>query len=81
MRDALTPRQSQIFDFICASIEINRIAPSLEEIRLEFGFCSRSVAQGFVIALEKKGRIHRPLGRHRALNILRPENVIQSQAA
>ena len=64
----LTKRERDVFDFVFDELEQGSASPSLAEIGEEFGFHT-SNAWRIVFALMNKGYLHRPAGRHRALEI------------
>ena len=65
----MTPRQQQIFSFICGFISTNGYPPSFRQIGDEFGIASPNGVNGHLRALERKGLIQRDPGIARGLRI------------
>ncbi|MQY64752.1 MAG: transcriptional repressor LexA [Calditrichaeota bacterium] len=57
MKDRLTEKQQNIFEFVYKYIQMNHFAPSIREIAEEFNFASPSAAQKHLRALEGKNII------------------------
>ena len=67
-RRKLTDRQQQVLDFVQLCIA-EKYPPTLREIGTHFGF-SEKAAQDHLIALERKGYIHRVGGAPRCITII-----------
>ena len=65
----LTPRQSQILDFIKRCLEDNGYPPTREEIAQELGFKSPNAAEEHLKALARKGAIEMTPGASRGIRI------------
>ncbi len=63
----LTERQRDVFEFISHRIEMDGVAPTLQEIADAFGFRSTASAQKHVAHLEKKGFLQREKHQKRGL--------------
>jgi repressor LexA len=63
----LTERQRDVFEFISRRIEMDGVAPTLQEIADAFGFRSTASAQKHVAHLEKKGFLQREKHQKRGL--------------
>lgn len=59
MKEALTKKQSDIFNFIKSKILNEKIPPTIHDICDAFGFASTNAASQTIKALEKKGYIQR----------------------
>lgn len=68
----LTPRQTEIFDFIRNQIERSGSPPTRAEIVTEFGFASPTAADDHIRALEKKGVIELVPGAARGIRLREP---------
>jgi repressor LexA len=68
MRD-LTPRQSEILDFIRSTIESSGFPPTRAEIMQLFGFKSPNAAEDHLRALERKGAIELVEGTARGIRL------------
>jgi len=66
MKDALTPHQQRIFDFIARQIESKGLPPTIREIGTNFSL-SIGAVQGYLDVLERKGAISRARDRARGL--------------
>ena len=64
---ALTRRQREIYDFICAFIEEEGYSPSLEEIGARFGLSSVATVHKHVSQLVAKGWLRKAWNRSRSL--------------
>ena len=73
---ALTPRQRQIYDFICSFVDEKGYSPSLEEIGAEFGLSSVATVHKHVQHLVGKGYLRKSWNRSRSV-----EPVEQPSAA
>lgn len=57
MKNELTTRQQEVFDFIVAEIERMDRPPTVREISAHFGWSSSNAAAGFLKSLVRKGKI------------------------
>jgi len=71
----LTERQSEILSFIQARIEQDQIAPTYREIGRKFCITSTQSIWEIMVALQKKGAIHRITGQKRAIRLTRPHDA------
>lgn len=55
--NALTPKQTEILDFIRNEHSTTRFTPSTREIQRHFGFRSQTSVMQYLNALRKKGAI------------------------
>ena len=67
----LTPRQQQVFDFICQQIDENGMPPTRAEIANHLSFRSANAAEEHLKALAKKGWIEMVPGMSRGLRVLK----------
>lgn len=67
----LTPRQQQVFDFICQQIGENGMPPTRAEIANHLSFRSANAAEEHLKALAKKGWIEMVPGTSRGLRVLK----------
>jgi repressor LexA len=65
----LTPRQSEILDFIKSSLEANGYPPTRAEIAQQLGFKSPNAAEEHLKALARKGAIEMTPGASRGIRI------------
>jgi len=66
----LSPRQTEVFDFIQEEHARSGIMPSSREIQERFGYASQTSVVDILTALEKKGVLKREPGKARALKLL-----------
>ncbi|MCF8083884.1 MAG: transcriptional repressor LexA [Deltaproteobacteria bacterium] len=66
----LTPRQTEVLEFLHEFQRTEKIAPTYREIGDHFGFKSTKAAADHVYALEKKGYLRRHSGRSRGIELL-----------
>lgn len=59
MREELTPRQQEVYDFIVAEISGKGYAPSVRDIMHHLGLTSTNGVRQFISVLEQKGYIRR----------------------
>jgi SOS-response transcriptional repressor LexA len=71
----LTPRQSECLTFIKAYIDVDAVAPSLDEICVAMGLKSKSGAKRLLEGLEERGVIRRSPGRARSIEIIDPATM------
>ncbi|QTA92525.1 LexA repressor [Desulfonema magnum] len=76
----LTPRQSEILNFLTEFQDKKGISPTYREIADYFGFKSTKAAADHVAALEKKGYVRRHNGRSRGIQILFPKKKAKREA-
>ncbi len=67
----LTPRQKQIYDYLCRFQEANGFAPTIAEIRKHFGLSSPSTVHQLMSALEREGMIKRIPHASRGIEIVK----------
>ncbi|MEO0557292.1 MAG: S24 family peptidase [Bacteroidota bacterium] len=67
MRDRLTERQNQVYEFLRSYIRTNGKPPTIKEIGAQLGIKSTNGVHKMIVALEKKGYIRR--ARHEARGI------------
>jgi repressor LexA len=67
LKNTITERQREIYDFIRATIDTRGIPPSMREIGEEFGIRSTNGVEGHLAALERNGFIARHRGKSRGL--------------
>ena len=73
--NSLTPRQTEIIDFLQELRREGKNAPTYREIAAQFGFKSPKAAADHVRTLEKKGYVRRLKGRSRGIELLFFENA------
>ncbi len=66
---ALTRREKEVYDYICATIEQNGYSPSVRDIRDNLGIKSTSTVHAYISRLEEKGYIHKEDGKSRTLTL------------
>jgi repressor LexA len=71
----LTGRQRTVLEYVTRCINVNDVAPSLQEIGQALGGISATAALSHVSALEKKGYLRRIPHERRGLEVLRTEDV------
>jgi repressor LexA len=69
----LTPRQRQVYDFLCRFIESKHYAPTIAEIREQFGLSSPATVHQLLSALEREGLITRIPHASRGIEIVKQE--------
>ena len=67
MKNQITDRQQEIYDFIRATIGHRGIPPSMREIGEQFGIRSTNGVEGHLAALERSGLITRERGKSRGI--------------
>ena len=67
MFSPLTPRQKQILDFIDLYCKVNKLAPSLEEIRKHFKLKAVSTVHEHIEKLKKKGYLTKEMNQARGI--------------
>ncbi|MBK1792168.1 transcriptional repressor LexA [Persicirhabdus sediminis] len=73
MKESLTKRQQEVFDYLKEMHHKSGVMPSSREIQRHFGFASQTAAMSHLRALEKKGVIVRLPGR--AHGVVFPEEL------
>jgi len=68
---ALTRRQREIYDYICAFVDENGYSPSLEEIGAHFGLTSVATVHKHVHHLVEKGYLRKAWNRSRSVEPVR----------
>ena len=74
----LTPRQRQVYDFLCRFIEAKHYAPTIAEIREQFGLSSPASVHQLLTALEREGLISRIPHASRGIEIVKQEGQEQA---
>ncbi len=67
MKDGLTARQQEVYDYLKSESRQTGLIPSTREIQHYFGFASQTAAMNHLRALEKKQVIQRVPGKARAV--------------
>ena len=70
MRNNLTSRQQEVFNFVRGYIEKNKRAPYIREIQEGCDIFSYKAAVDKLLSLEKKGYIRRILNKHRGITVV-----------
>jgi repressor LexA len=70
MKEELTKRQQQIYDFIKEKIKTSHLPPTIREIGEAVGLSSTSTVHGHLKKLEEKGYIIRDSSKTRAIEIV-----------
>lgn len=78
MRGDLSARQRKVLNFIAVSVRDRGYPPSMREIGNAVGLQSPSSVKHQLMALEKKGAIRRDPNRPRAIEVVHPEFVDQT---
>ncbi|MDR3405705.1 MAG: transcriptional repressor LexA [Chthoniobacter sp.] len=71
MLTPLTERQAEVFAFIQARQRNAAVTPTLEEIRVHFGFGSVNAVREHLRLIEKKGYLQRAAGKPRSIRLAR----------
>ncbi len=79
--DLLTPRQSEILDFIRQSLIDSGAPPTRDEIARAFGFRSLNAAEQHLQALQKKGLIELVAGTSRGIRLKETVLALKEAAA
>ena len=66
----LTRKQGEVYSFIRAYIEKNNYPPYIREIQEGCKITSYKGAIDKLLALERKGYIHRKLNKHRSISLM-----------
>lgn len=69
MKNKITERQQQIYDYIRTILRTKGIPPSMREIGARFGIQSTNGVEGHLAALEKHGLISRDRGKSRSISL------------
>ena len=72
---ALTRREKEVYDYICATIEDNGYSPSVRDIRDDLGIKSTSTVHAYINRLEEKGYIKKQDGKSRTVT---PEDALSA---
>lgn len=73
VRASLTPRQNEIYEFICSRIEEQQAPPTIPEIAEQFKLRSTNGVFEHLNALEAKGYIVRRAGKARGITVVNPD--------
>jgi repressor LexA len=65
----LTDRQAEVLSFIQARLRAVGVSPTLEEIRIHFGFNSVNAAREHLRLIQQKGYLKREFGKPRAIRM------------
>ena len=76
MPPSLTPRQSQVFDFLHDYNERHGRSPTLQEISDHFGFRSPASAQQHIRLIEQKGFLTRIPHSSRSIRVVKQEHEV-----
>lgn len=71
----LTPRQKEIYDYLCRFSEAHGYAPTIAEIREHFGLKSPATVHHLLSALEREGLIQRIPHVSRGIEIVKQEGM------
>lgn len=74
MLPPLTRRQAEILAFVRARQHAARVTPTLDEIRVHFGFRSANAAREHLRLIEKKWYLQRDVGKPRSIRVARRAN-------
>ena len=69
MKNKLTERQQEIYEFIRATLAERGIPPSMREVGEKFGIRSTNGVEGHLSALERNGLIVRERGKSRGISL------------
>ncbi|HZE71931.1 MAG TPA: transcriptional repressor LexA [Pyrinomonadaceae bacterium] len=69
----VSPRQKQVYEFICRFIEVNKQPPTIAEIGRQFKMSSSASVHSILSALEQEGLIKRIPNVSRGIEIIRQE--------
>ncbi len=69
MKNRITERQQDIFEFIRTTLAARGIPPSMREIGAKFGIRSTNGVEGHLAALERHGLINREPGKSRSISL------------
>jgi repressor LexA len=75
---AISPRQREIYDYLCRFVEARGHAPTIAEIRAEFGLSSPATVHQALSTLEREGFIRRIPNVSRGIEIVRKEAVAEA---
>src|ERR1044072_1287909 len=70
----LSPRQREVYDFICRFKESRGYGPTIAEIRAQLGLSSPATVHQLLSALEREGLIRRIPNISRGIEIVRQES-------
>lgn len=70
---AISPRQREIYDYLCRFVEARGQAPTIAEIREQFGLSSPATVHQALSSLEREGLIRRIPNVSRGIEIIRQE--------
>ncbi len=66
----ITPRQNQVFDYLCRFIQAHGHAPTIAEIRNQFSLSSPATVHSLLSALQREGFIRRTPNVSRGIEII-----------
>jgi repressor LexA len=72
---AISPRQREIYDYLCRFVEAHAQAPTIAEIREQFGLSSPATVHQVLSSLEREGLIRRIPNVSRGVEIIRQQTV------
>ena len=70
----ITPRQRQVYDYLCRYFDANRHAPTIAEIGAHFKLSSPSTVHTILTSLEREGLIKRIPNISRGIEVVRQES-------
>jgi len=65
----LTDRQAEVLNFVETHLRVEGVSPTLEEIRMHFGFNSVNAAREHLRLIQQKGYLEREFGKPRAIRM------------
>ena len=71
----LTPKQTQVLEFIRDYADAHGYPPTQQEIARRFGFRSLGTVQNYLVRLEQHGLLRRSWNAKRALEVVRPRQA------
>lgn len=71
----VTPRQREVYDYLCRFIDANGHAPTIAQIQLQFGLKAPSTVHQLLSALDRGGLIKRTPNVSRGLEIVKREDA------
>jgi len=77
-KSALTPKEKEIYDYLCEKIRQRGYAPSVRDIKEALQIKSTATVHSYLARLEEKGLITRESGKSRAMRVDSPEAPAKS---